>query len=583
VGEQALAHTRKGFFYFPARHPLPATSRKSHPDVMQTPSWRSHAVIFLPLLCRKQFTGPARLRASDAPVFSPKKYPMKLQHYPFAAIMAALSLLAACQSDDDAGPSAVENPANFREIASFDLGEEGAAEISAYDPVSKRLFVVNNAGASKIDVVDLSTPASPAVGSAIDASSWGGGINSVAAREGLLAVAVEADSKQDNGLVLLLDASTLQEVARATVGALPDMVAFSPDGKYIVTANEGEPSGDYSIDPEGSISIIDTQNGYQVTTLGFQGFAGQQAALMAQGFRVFGPGASLAQDAEPEYVAISSDSQTAWVTMQENNAVAKVSLASKTIEALMPLGFKDHSRAGNGFDASDRDDQVAFATRPVMGMYLPDAMAYFSANGGQFLITANEGDSRDYDGFSEEERVKDVTLDPTAFPDAEALQADAALGRLKITSTMGDEDGDGDYDALYTYGARSFSIWDAASGTLLHDSGEALEQDLLANAPSRYDDGRSDDKGVEPEGVAVGTVNGRTLAFIGLERADAVLVYDISTPTAPVFLQVLETGDAPEGIWFISKEQSPSGRSLLVVSSEDDGVVKVFEPEVLLQ
>jgi hypothetical protein len=188
---------------------------------------------------------------------------------------------------------------------------------------------------------------------------------------------------------------------------------------------------------------------------------------------------TVAADTEPEYVTISDDSKTAWVTLQENNAIARVNLVTKSIEQISPLGFKNHFLPGNELDPSDRDGIIAHGKWPVQGMYLPDGIAVFGKGFQQFLITANEGDSRirptsddalppneEGDFFNEEERIKDVDLDPVAFPNAVSLQSDASIGRLKITNTLGDTDGDGDFDNLHTFGARSFSIWNSQSGNL---------------------------------------------------------------------------------------------------------------------
>jgi DNA-binding beta-propeller fold protein YncE len=469
-----------------------------------------------------------------------------------------------------------ENPANFREIGQIALGTEGAAEITAYDPSTKKLFVVSNDSDSRVDVVDLQDLANPTLLEAIDITPYGGGANSVAVSNGQLAVAVEADPAQHPGLIVFFATDNLHELRQVSVGALPDMVTFSPDGRYALSANEGEPSDEYDADPLGTVSIIDLDHDFAVTTLDFSGFAGQQATLEAQGLRVFGPKASLAQDVEPEYIAVSDDSKHAWVSLQENNALARIDLMSKTIAEVFPLGFKDYSFPENAIDVSDRDDQIQLNSWPVLGMYQPDAIAAYAVDGVSYVITANEGDARDYDGFSEEERVEDLTLDASAFPNAETLQQEDQLGRLEITTTLGDADEDGNYEELYSYGARSFSIWDGATGEQIYDSGNELEQEVIAG--NRYDDGRSDAKGVEPEGVVVGKVGPRTIAFIGMERVDAVAVYDVTNPHAPQFLQLLLSGDAPEGLVFVSAEDSPNGKSLFIVSSEGDGVVKLFQP-----
>ena len=284
----------------------------------------------------------------------------------------------------------------------------------------------------------------------------------------------------------------------------------------------------------------------------------------------------MAEDVEPEFVTISEDSHYAWVSLQENNGLARVDLNSKTIDDILPLGFKDYSLPKNAIDVSDEDDRVQLNTWPVFGMYQPDAIAAYSVNGLSYIITANEGDARDYDGFSEEERVEDLELDTHAFPNAEKLQMKDQLGRLEITATLGDTDNDGAYEALYSYGARSFSIWDGLSGEQIYDSGNELEKVVIA--AGWYDDGRSDAKGVEPEGVVLGTIGHHTVAFIGLERVDAVAVYDVTNPYRPQFLQLLESGDAPEGLVFVSAADSPNDKSLFIVSSEDDGTVKIFQP-----
>lgn len=470
-----------------------------------------------------------------------------------------------------------EDPATFAEIGTIDIGDAGAAEISAYDPQTKRLFVVNNGTINRIDVLDFQDPAKPVVIANIPTAPYGGYVNSVSVKNGLLAAAIESVNKQEPGKVVVFVTSTYAEVKKITVGALPDMLTFSPDGNYIISANEGEPSADYLNDPVGSVSIISIKDNFAVTTLDFSGFATQQDALKAKGLRVFGPNATFAKDMEPEYVTISEDSKTAWVTLQENNAIAKIDIGSKAITNIYPLGFKNYNLDANGIDVSDKDNTVAFKKWNIKGIYQPDGIAMYSSGGIPYLFTANEGDVREYTGFAEAKRVSALKLDATAFPDAAILQGQTMLGRLNVTTTLGDTDKDGDYDELYSFGARSFSVWNGNSGELVFDSKNELEAKV--NAMSWYDDNRSDDKGVEPEGIALGEVGKKKLAFIGMERADAVAIYDISNPAAPVFLQVLKTGDAPEGVLFIAAKDSPVGQSLLVVSAEDDGVIKIYKPK----
>ena len=511
----------------------------------------------------------------------------------FKTLLLLLALnLVSCDNDTttDPVPTPVDTTVNFQYLSTISVGGEGAAEISAFDKKTKKLFVVNSE-AKEISVYNLENVIAPQQLSSIPVVS--GAPNSITAYDGKIAIALEDEVKQNNGKIALYNAENNSLISNYTVGALPDMVTFSKDGKLLVCANEGEPNALYTNDPEGSISIIDIENG-QVTTLDFNAFNGQEAALEADGFRVFGPNANLAQDVEPEYIAISDDSKTAWVSLQENNGMAKVNLVTKTIEAIYPLGFKDYNQAGNEIDPSNEDGKTELRNVPVYGMYQPDAITYVNINGVGYVISANEGDAREYiddkgtdtedddeDVFVNEERIKKIDLDPTAFPNAADLQKEEELGRLKIALDLGDTDGDGDYDKLYSYGARSFSIW-SENGTLVYDSGNSIASKTLELTPARFndEDKRSDDKGAEPEAVEVLNIEDeRYILFVGLERTDQVLVYDITIPTAPTFLSILshDGDEAPEGLLVIPAKDSPNGKDLVLVSNEDSGTVSIYQ------
>ncbi len=503
---------------------------------------------------------------------------MKLKNLSLLALLCVIFM--ACESDDnDCCADPIDDEIHFGHLATINAG--GTTEISTFDPATNTLFTVNP-DLNAVMVFDLTDPSSPVQGGNIDVSSVGTP-NSVSVHDNKLAIAVEASNKQSDGSIMLFDTKTHSMQQSYTVGALPDMVMFTPDGKYIVVANEGEPSSDYLTDPKGTISIIDVNSG-AVSTLDFESFSSQLSSLEESGFRLFGPGASLAEDVEPEYVAISDDSKTAWVTLQENNGIAKVNLESKQIEAIYSLGFKDHMLTENMLDASDKDGVTELKNWPVYGIFHPDAIKYAEVNGTGYLITANEGDARDYDDFSEEARVEDLVLDPTVFPDAASLQAEENLGRLKTTTTIGDIDDDGDYDKIFAYGARSFSVW-STSGDLVYDSGSSIAQTVLENTPGSFNadegevDGRSDDKGGEPEAVELLKVGEKTILFVGLERNSQVLVYDFSNPTSPEFLQIIErAGDhAPEGVLAIAAQHSPNERDLLVVTNEDSGTISIYQ------
>nr|MDF0365359.1 choice-of-anchor I family protein [Nodosilinea sp. TSF1-S3] len=498
-------------------------------------------------------------------------------------------------------------PALLVPIGTYETGvfDASAAEIVVYDPATQRLFVVN-AQVPAVEVLDLSNPSAPTKLFDIDPSAYGAGANSVAIANGIVAIAIESAVKTDPGSVVFfdIDGNFLNAV---TVGALPDMLTFTPDGTKVLVANEGEPNADYSIDPEGSISIIDLSGGVEnltqasVTIADFTAFNDQREALIASGVRIFGPNATVAQDVEPEYIAVTRDSRTAYVALQENNALAVVDTESGTVTEILPLGFKDHSVVP--LDASDRDGAINITTYPnLFGMYMPDSISLYEAGGTTYIVTANEGDARDYDTFAEEARVKDLALDPVAFPNAAALQADEALGRLTVTTTLGDANGDGLYEALYAFGGRSFSIWDT-QGNLIYDSGAEFEQIIAERFPADFNanntennsfDNRSDNKGPEPEGVAIGEVNGRTYAFIGLERFGGIMTYDITNPTQAFFVDFVNNrnfaGDAEagtagdlgaEGLVFIAAADSPNGNPLVVVANEVSGSTTVFDASAL--
>nr|MBF0223245.1 choice-of-anchor I family protein [Desulfobulbaceae bacterium] len=496
--------------------------------------------------------------------------------------------------------------------------DEGGSEIPAHDSTSQRLFVTNGAE-GKIDIIDMHDPMNPTLISQVDLAPYGKAATSVAVKRGLVAAAVVNNDKQQNGKVVFMDTEGTI-LNQLTVGALPDMLTFSANGRYLLVANEGEPNDDYSIDPEGTVSIIDLDcdderdgkhhhdmtlgqcaaqlEQESVRTAGFTSFNGKP---LAPGIRVFGPNATVAQDMEPEYITIDKNSKTAWVSLQENNAVAVIDIKKAKVEKLISLGFKDHSLAGNELDASNKDGGINIANWPVFGMYLPDSIASYQFRGKTFIVTANEGDSRDYAGFSEEARVKDLSLDPVAFPDAAYLQESANLGRLKVTTTMGDIDNDGDFDALFSYGARSFSIR-TADGELVYDSGSDFERITADQLPADFNshnkennsfDDRSDDKGPEPEGLAIGKIGSRTYGFIGLERVGGVMVYDITNPYRPEFVQYINNRDflgnpalgtagdlAPEGLAFIDASDSPINKPLLVVANEVSGSTTMYAIEL---
>ncbi|RYD98280.1 MAG: T9SS type A sorting domain-containing protein [Sphingobacteriales bacterium] len=514
---------------------------------------------------------------------------------------AAANVFTAFILDDDKEAPVALKSDFLTHITSYNNHTAGnnSAEIVAFDQQSRRLFIANSIG-GKLDIVDFHNPLAPALISSIEINPTYGNINSVAVKNGIVAVAVENLVPENPGKAVFFD-TTGVFVSQVSVGAMPDMITFTHDGTKVLVANEGQPKSDYAIDPEGSVSVIDISGGIanlvqnQVTTADFQAFNSQVATLKAAGVRIFGPNATVAQDMEPEYITVAADNTKAWVTCQENNAIAVIDLVTNTITDILPLGTKDHMLAANALDVSDQGTAIALANWPVKGIYMPDAIASYKVNGTTYLVTANEGDAREYDAYEEAVRLGSsaYVLDSAAFPNAAFLKSN--LGRLNVTTASGDTDGDGDFDEIHIFGGRSFSIWDATTGALVSDNGQDFELisskhpelSAIFNASNANNTlkNRSDDKGPEPEGIAVATMGDKVYAFVALERIGGCMVYDITNPAAPVYVDYKNTRDlaayggdhGAEGVLYIDSASSPTGKPYVILANEVSSTLSIFE------
>ena len=545
---------------------------------------------------------------------------------------------------------------------------KSAAEIVQFHSTSKSAFAVNSA-TSQIDVINLTSLPTVPVGNAITDTSLSsqafsypssvtvkdadglnqtlalGIANSIAIYADMLAIAVEAAVKTDVGAVLFYRLDALGQgtfVKAVTAGALPDMVVFSPDGKMALVANEGEPDTDFSVDPQGSISKIiitddipaDVATTINMTTdmvfssdnLSAEDYdtdAKRKALLQLSGVKFANlAGNTVAQELEPEYITFSADGTKAYVSLQESNAIGIIDTLNNSIE-VRGLGFKDWSKFE--LDFSNKDEVPNFqSVAGLYGMYQPDTISSYTWNGASFILSANEGDSRDWDAYSEEIRVRDIvdqdklnmTLSPALQAVYDASGARNGLGRLKVTTALGDADANGEFEALYAYGGRSFSIWDQ-NINMVYDSGDdfgkisaaALGGNFNSAHTKNKGDNRSDDKGGEPEAIAVGAINGRTYAFIGQERSGDLFTYDVSNPFQVAFVghynnrdfstnfeldddldnpcdpskgmncdEVAISGDlGPESIKFVDAADSPNGNALLIIGNEVSGTVTIYQ------
>ena len=358
----------------------------------------------------------------------------------FAALLAALPTSA--NDDRDRSQNDHRHRITLAPLGTYSAGEFdlGAAEIVAHDPKAQRLFVVN-AQAAVLDVLDIRNPSAPAKVASVDMKPLGGVANSVTVFEGIVAVAVENEIKTEPGVVVFFD-TKLNFLNQVTVGALPDMLVATPDEKYVLVANEGEPNTDYTIDPEGSISIIDVSRGVKrlkqsdVRTVNFAAFNGVQ---LDRSIRIFGPGATVAQDMEPEYIAISPDSKTAYVTCQENNALAMIDIRPGVVKKLVGLGFKDHSAtAGRSEVFTFRQESLPSVGETLGGQEI--ALGGFSGlyfegidtvtGKHKFVAHADRGPNAEPTGI-----IRPFLL-PEFTPEVVRFELDRERGRLEITERI---------------------------------------------------------------------------------------------------------------------------------------------------
>ncbi|HAS6450044.1 TPA: alkaline phosphatase [Vibrio parahaemolyticus] len=526
--------------------------------------------------------------------------------------------------------------------------DTSAAEIVNYDACTDKLYVVN-AQAKRVDVLSLNESSAPSQTDFIDLTDAGtsagieiGAANSVAVFNGLVAVAIENNNKQEDGLIALYRSDDLSLITTFKTGALPDMVGFSKDGRYIATANEGEPNSDYSIDPEGSVTLVDLSKGINnadVTQIGFGEFDGVRSDELPKAVRISGPNASIVQDLEPEYLTFA-DNGKIYVALQENNAMAIIDPQSQSVEKIVALGEKSWSNSK--LDASNKDKIIGnLKSYPqLVGLYMPDTLDSYSVNGQTYIVSANEGDGReygfkttqaecdqagfkwdedDYQGTPDYTNVKGSCLShidevrgkklkvTTDHPLAGALKDNKQLARLKVIKpnhTLNAEEN------VQAFGARSFSIWNE-NGELVFDSGDDFATVALLNEGKHFNstndsnssgDDRSDDKGIEPEAIEVAKINGRYYAFIGLERQGGIMVYDITEPKQAQFLHyvnhrdytqpvctLVEDGEcandtynpkagdlAPESINYFTR----NGQHFIAVGNEVSGTTSVFRIEL---
>ncbi|MEK3805391.1 choice-of-anchor I family protein [Bacillus sp. FSL H8-0547] len=540
----------------------------------------------------------------------------KLGAFSLAGVMLSSGFLgnypaeAKLKGDSSADPRFTDS-LQLEKIGNFSTGmtdeDGGVAEIVKYNSDNKKFYVINGKQQT-IDIVSLSKLASGKkqelkkekslnIADAVNSASFQyGDVTSIDihTKKNIIAVAIQEADYAKSGKIAVMDyEGNLLKTFDA--GVQPDMVKISENGRYIVSADEGEPREglEKGIDPEGSVTIADLRTG----SVKRAGFNDSEVINSDVHIRNNGTKADAARDFEPEYIALDKGGSTAYVTLQENNAIAAVDLKTGKVKSVKSLGYKDHSLPGNELDAA-RNDQIELERLPVLGAYMPDSVAYIKIKGKEYLVTANEGDATEWEEFENIADFKDVknsiSLDSSLFKGMSEAESKEALAQMKQSGKFDKLEvlTDRGTDAVYTLGGRSFSIWNANTMELVYDSGSDFENVTSKRFPDVFNwsnddtafEKRSAKKGPEPEDVKIGKIGRDVYAFIGLERIGGVMTYNVSNPASPEFANYFNTRDfsaaiagdvSPEGLEFIPAKISPTGKPLVLIGNEVSGTVSV--------
>lgn len=524
---------------------------------------------------------------------------------------------------------------NLTQIARYSAGQYnvdgGVMEIVAYNQATEWAYAINGQSGklAAIPLAGLTAGAHvealtgteidvKALVEAEDSTFQYGDMTSVAISPDstTLAAALQAQGSNDAGRVALFtceEDGSLTLEALVETGAQPDMVTFAGDG-VVLTADEGEPREGYGediADPKGSVTVVDVE-AQESTVVDFSAFDSQRDQLAEDGI-VLKKGSAPSVDLEPEYIAVSGGK--AYVTLQENNAIAVLDIESQAFEGVYSAGFEDYSTTA--IDLDKKDDAYDPQTyESLLGIRMPDGIAAFTVEGTTYLVTANEGDARewgdeDLDTFYLSEDERDFGEEGVTSPTGAITAENSGLeGKVVFFKT---EDFDGlDPEKDYVFGGRSFTVFQATENGLeeVFTSGDDFEALTAQYVPEYFNasndnavlDDRSGKKGPEAESVTVGTVDGKTYAFVALERTGGVMAYDVTDPEAITFVNYVNTRDfgttvegseeyedgeldkwvtggdvAPEGLLFLDAASSPNGEPLLLAACEVSGTVAVYQ------
>ncbi len=492
------------------------------------------------------------------------------------------------------------------------IKDDSAIEIVKYSSYNNKLYAINGS-VKTLEILKLSGAKVNLEKSInienmiVDGEFVFGDVTSVDVdKEGrFVVVAVQESDYSKDGKALFLDLNG-NYITEVRTGVQPDMITISYGTQQVLVACEGEPRKGYEsgVDPEGTITSIEVSKEIKdislddVVTINFNNVEVDNKVIIKKGN-------TIEKDLEPEYIAINESQNIAYVALQENNAIAKINLETKTVEWVKGLGFKDFSISK--LDPSETDG-INIRKAPILGIYMPDGIAFETINDRGYIFTANEGDSREWEEYTNETSISEISdkvklnaenydgytqKELDEYIEKGYLEDDKHLGNLTINSNLGKNKND-EYETLYAFGGRSFSIFDADTMELVYDSGSILEEMTSTKYPDFFNtsnnkvelDSRSTSKGPEPENVVVGKVSDEYYAFVGLERISGIVAFNVSNPKETYYVNEINTRDfttgiagdvGVEGMDFVSAEKSPTGEALIFTGNEVSGTAAMYK------
>jgi len=489
-------------------------------------------------------------------------------------------------------------------------GGQGAAEILAIDAPNQTILVINpplgridrfafneaallkkspHGGLMHLPSIELNQGLRER-GLLGDGFSWTATSIDLWSEGNLIAVSIAMESKASEiapkGYVLFYSLDQGAFLDAIEVGHHPDMIKFIESktrGLELLVANEGEPNQEGTYDGDGSISVISIENVgdsslWRHTLIPLI----NQSTVVQSPIRLDARTKNPLKDLEPEYLSVTNDSRYAFISLQENNAIGVLNLATKRVETIFGLGVKHHDQPGQEIDVSVQDGGWQLKSWPIDSYFMPDAIAVFEHQTGTYLVSANEGDTRDWLGHEDAIKVSKIKCKPsnaTSPPAWYGRRSQYHLGALEVDRLPIIGNAPACPERITAFGGRSISVWNPASGQLVWDSASDMSARVSRCLSADPMDRRSPKRGIEPEGLALARIGDQTIAFVGLERGNAILAYDLTQPAHGQYAGGIYFQDGrhrgPEAMKFLPSERN-ADEGLLFASFEYTATIAVF-------